>query len=151
MAFCPNCGTAASGQFCPNCGTNIAAEPAGSTATPLRANAPGLTNNIASALCYVVPLICGIVFLVLDPYKNDRKVRFDAFQSIFLAIAVIVVGYILEIVLPEISWNLYWPIHSLYRLACLLLWIYLAVKAFQNAKTVLPGIGPLAEKQAAGA
>ncbi len=148
MAFCPNCGTAASGQFCPNCGTNIEGAPAGSTAAPLRASAPGLTNNIASALCYVVPLICGIVFLVLDPYKNDRKVRFDAFQSIFLAIALMVIGYILEIVFLQISWNAYWPVHSLFRLASLLLWIYLAVKAFQNAKTLLPVIGPIAEKQA---
>ncbi|MGI8988206.1 MAG: hypothetical protein ACR2I2_01325 [Bryobacteraceae bacterium] len=148
MAFCPNCGTAAGGQFCPNCGTNIETATAGSAAAPLRASAPGLTNNIASALCYVVPLVCGIIFLVIDPYKNDRKVRFDAYQSIFLAIALMVIGYILELVLPEISWNLYWPIHSLYRLASLLLWIYLAVKAFQNAKTVLPGIGRPAEKQA---
>ena len=136
------------GQFCPKCGTNVSAGSPGTT--PVRASSSGLTNNIASALCYVIPLIGGIVFLVLEPHKNDRKVRFDAFQSIFLAILLMVIGYIIEVVLIQVSWGLFGTIHALYRLGSLLLWLFLAFKAFQNEKIVLPGIGPLAEKQAGG-
>lgn len=148
MAFCPSCGTAVNdGQFCPKCGTNVST---GSAGTPLRVSSSGLTNNIASALCYVIPLIGGIIFLVLEPYKNDRKVRFDAFQGIFLAILLMIVGYIIEVVLIQVSYGLFGMIHALYRLASLLLWIFLAFKAFQNEKIVLPVIGPLAEKQAGG-
>ena len=98
----------------------------------------------------MIPLIGGIVFLVLEPHKNDRKVRFDAFQSIFLAILLMVIGYIIEVVLIQVSWGLFGTIHALYRLGSLLLWLFLAFKAFQNEKIVLPGIGPLAEKQAGG-
>ena len=147
MAFCPSCGTAViDAQFCPKCGTDVSAGSAGTT--PLRVSGSGLTNNIASALCYLVPLIGGIVFLVLEPYKNDRKVRFDAFQGIFLAIFLMVVGYILEVVLVQVSYSLFGMVHGLYRLGSLLLWLFLAFKAFQNEKIVLPAIGPLAEKQA---
>ncbi len=146
MAFCPNCGAAAAGQFCPKCGANVSTAASGTS--PIQVNTSGLTNNIASALCYIVPLIGGIIFLVLEPYKKDRKIRFDAFQSIFLAIALLVLGYIIEVVMPQISWSLFGIVHSLYRLGSLLLWIFLAFKAFQNEKTVLPIVGPLADKQA---
>ncbi|MDQ6698832.1 MAG: hypothetical protein M3Z36_01445 [Acidobacteriota bacterium] len=147
MAFCPSCGTAVTdAQFCPKCGTNVSTGASGTT--PLRVSSSGLTNNVASALCYVVPLIGGIVFLVLEPYKNDRKVRFDAFQGIFLAILLMVIGYIIEVVLVQVSYGLFGMVHALYRLGSLLLWLFLAFKAFQNEKTVLPVIGPLAEKQA---
>ena len=56
-----------------------AAPPPGSVA-----QAPGLTDNMAAALCYVLGLLTGIVFLVVAPYNQNRLIRFHAFQSIFL-------------------------------------------------------------------
>jgi hypothetical protein len=46
------------------------------------AAAGGMTDNVASALCYVLGLITGILFLVLSPYNQNKTVRFHAFQSI---------------------------------------------------------------------
>lgn len=146
MAFCPNCGTAVDdGKFCPKCGTNVGTGSPGTT--PLRVSSPGLTNNVASALCYI-PLIGGIIFLVLEPYKNDRNIRFHAFQGIFLAIALMVIGYIIEVALVQVSYALFGTVHALFRLGSLLLWVFLGFKAFQNEKVLLPVIGPLALKQA---
>ena len=42
-------------------------------------------------LSYLVGWVTGLIFLVIEPYKNDKFVRFNAFQSIFLSIAVFAV------------------------------------------------------------
>ena len=113
-----------------------------------------MADNVASTLCYVVGLITGIIFLVLEPYSKNRAIRFHAFQSIFLNVAVIVVEIVMGIVfrmLLEIMGffgllaGLFFP---LFGLACLLLWLYLLYSTYQGKTIVLPVIGPLAQKQA---
>jgi hypothetical protein len=103
MPFCASCGTQAEGKFCPKCGAAIVAGGAapppsvpGASAAPV-ASAP-MAENVASTLCYVLGLITGIIFLVLEPYSKNRTVRFHAFQSIFLNVAVIVIEIIMVIV-----------------------------------------------------
>ena len=104
MAFCPNCGAQATGTFCPNCGTAIAGGSAGSAGgtdtRPLRPppSSSGLTNNVASMLCYFpffIGLICSIVFLVVAPYNQNKTVRFNAFQSLFLHFGLFVFWIVL--------------------------------------------------------
>ena len=153
MAFCANCGSQADGAFCPKCGAAInaaggaaAAAPAG--AAPVAAATPaGLTDNVASALCYVMGLITGILFLVLAPYNQNRKIRFHAFQSIFLHVAAIVV-WIAILFLAAISGGVLIFVSPLIWLGFFVLWIVMIIKAYQDQKLVLPIIGPLAEKQA---
>jgi uncharacterized membrane protein len=117
----------------------------------------GLQQNVAAALCYVLGVLTGIVFLVLEPYNKDRLIRFHAFQSIFLWVAVIVLGIGLSVLsmvigfIPMIGW-----IASILMLLLSMVlwfgvfgvWIYLMYKAYNNQRVVLPLIGPLAEKQA---
>src|SRR5215471_4446258 len=149
MAFCPNCGTEVAGQFCPKCGTNVGGAALGSSTS---VNAPGMATNLASALCYF-PLIA-IIFLLIDPYKNDRAVRFHAWQSIALAVVLLILRIALGIVLSlfmSVSYALGGMIAMvlmLFGLAELVLFIYLAVKAYNNQRIVLPVVGPFAEKQA---
>lgn len=109
-------------------------------------SAPGLSSNIASMLCYIVPVICPIVFLVVEPYKSDRKIRFDAFQSIFLWVAFIALRIACGI-LYGISYHLSF-LFSLLGLVEFAVSVLLAIKAYQGEKFVLPVIGPIAEKQA---
>ncbi len=97
-------------------------------------------------LCYIIPVVCPIIFLVVEPYKSDRRVRFDAFQSSFLWVAFIALRLAVAIV-TGISYSL-WVLHSLLVLAELVISVFLAIKAFQGEKFVLPVIGPIAEKQA---
>ena len=150
MAFCANCGAEVTGQFCPRCGTKVAAT------TPMGPPAPAassaMPSNLASALCYF-PLIA-IIFLLIAPYKNDRTVRFHAWQSIALAVALIVVRIALGIIASmfiSISYGfgaLMGLVLMLFALGELILFLFLAIKAYQNQRIVLPVIGPFAEKQA---
>ena len=159
MAFCASCGSPVEGRFCAKCGTPMgAAAPAGPAApAPVGyqpALAGGMSDNGASALCYVFGLITGILFLVIAPYSTNKAVRFHAFQSIFLNVAWIILWiglHIVGLVLLSITWALatVWGLLSmLFGLAFFVLWIFMIIKAFQGQKVVLPVIGALAEKQA---
>jgi uncharacterized membrane protein len=158
MAYCSNCGTQVEGQFCPKCGKSMAAAP-GATFTPLASTVstqPGLSINAASALCYLFGFVTGIVFLVLAPYNQDRRVRFHAFQSIFLNVAVIAIHVgitILSLMFHTISFALGMMMSSLHLLVSFgffLVWLYMMWKSYQGELVVLPIIGPLAERQTSG-
>lgn len=167
MAFCPNCGGQVTGTYCPNCGTSVsgagttsgtgpgATSTAGSAYTappPPMASAPGLTDNVASALCYLFGLITGVIFLVIAPYNQNKTVRFHAFQSIFGSIAVIVLSILLTIFLGIFAsvthLGLFWILLRLYDLLVFLVWLYLMYMAYTNRPVKLPVIGDLAQKQA---
>ena len=145
MAICTNCGAQVEGNFCPKCGSPRVD---GTVPPPQPSYQPasaGITENVASALCYLLGFITGIIFLVVDPYKNNRQIRFHAFQSIFLSIAWIVLWTVVSIVLP---WAIYFVVTPLISLAGLGLWLYLMWKTYQNQKVVLPVVGEMAQKQA---
>ena len=148
MPFCANCGAQVEGQFCGKCGSPTAAAGAGpqTAAAPTMANATNvMADNVAAALCYVLGLITGIIFLAIAPYNQNRAIRFHAFQSIFLhvaAIAAIIVG---NFVLGMMH---LWMLEPLIGLACFGLWIFMILKAWQGSKIVLPVVGQLAEQQA---
>ena len=102
---------------------------------------------MACALCYVLGLITGVLFLVLEPYSKNRKIRFHAFQSIFLHVALLVVWFAWMFI-SMASGGLLFFVSPLLGLAMFVLWIFVIVKAYQDQKLVLPIIGPLAEQQA---
>jgi uncharacterized membrane protein len=108
-----------------------------------------MQDNVAAALCYVLGFVTGIIMLVMEPYSRNRSIRFHAFQSIFLSVAVIAADIVLRIVLyPILPWSLFYPLSSLFGLACLAVWLYTIIWAYQAKTLVLPVIGPLAQKQA---
>lgn len=162
MPFCASCGSPVEGAFCPKCGAAVGG-PAPNAAPPAAGYQPGyapaatsggLSVNAASALCYVLGLITGILFLVIAPYSQDRTVRFHAFQSIFLNVAWIVLWIVLTII-SMIATSIFWALgavlgllHLLVSLGFLVLWVFMIIKAYQGSRVVLPVIGPLAEKQA---
>ena len=105
MSFCQSCGTALgdSGTVCAVC-TGSASAGGAVAAMPAPAST-GLQNNAVGALAYLGGLITGILFLVIDPYKTDRFVRFHSFQSIYFNVAWIglwivwmIVGLLLGVV-----------------------------------------------------
>jgi uncharacterized membrane protein len=123
-----------------------------SAPTPTPAASTGMSNNVAGLLCYVVGWITGLIFLLIEPYKNDKFVRFHAFQSIFFnvgLIAVYIVLFILGIILGMIHLGiLLIPLYLLLWVGIVVTWIVLMVKAYNNQTFKLPIIGDLAAKQA---
>ncbi len=123
--------------------------------TPTPATSAGMQNNVAGALAYLVGLITGIIFVVIEPYNKIRFVRFHAFQSIFFSVACIVISILLSI-LTMIMFSIGgWGMLSLLgwlfllvRLAMFLVWLFLMYKAYNNEEYKLPIIGDLAAKQA---
>jgi len=149
MPFCPSCGASVEGRFCAKCGTAVgAATPASAgPGAPPPASA-GLTDNMASALCYVLGLITGILFLVLAPYNQNKTIRFHAFQSIFLHVAMIAIYIVLGILVRMMLGFVGLMLFPLLGLVVFVLWIYLIISAYQGKQVVLPLIGPLAQQQA---
>ena len=162
MAFCASCGSQVEGRFCAKCGATVdgppvAGPPPGGYAAgnPPPAASAGMSDNVASLLCYLVGFITGILFLVIEPYNKNRVVRFHAFQSIFLNVAwfaifivLSIFGTILAVVHLYVLLPLLGLLHLLLWLAFLALWIYMMVTAYQGKQVELPVIGALARKQA---
>jgi len=113
-----------------------------------------MPENLVCTLAYAMGALSGVLFLVLEPYSKNRTVRFHAFQSIFVSIAVFLLWFALLIFtgvmafLPFVGIALGTALLGLFALAWLGLWIVLMMKAYQGERWKLPFIGDLAEKQA---
>jgi uncharacterized membrane protein len=134
MAVCPSCGDTLESATCARCASSEAPQPA----------PPTIDDNIASALCYLLLGVTGVLLLYLEPYNSNPRVRFHAFQAIFLNLAIIIFWVGISFVGKGIALL----ISPLFLLACLVLWLVLIWAAWQNQRLVLPVIGPMAEKQA---
>jgi uncharacterized membrane protein len=148
MPFCGTCGAPVEGRYCAKCGGAVAGVggPA-TTASGAPASSSGLTDNAASALCYVLTFITGILFLVLEPYNKNRTVRFHAFQAIFLGVGIIVFDVALSFIISVMH---LWALGFLFSLAGLgffVLWLYMIFSAYQGKMVVLPLIGQMAQQQ----
>jgi uncharacterized membrane protein len=170
MSFCQTCGASLpdGSPACTACGASqgVAAPSAvpgampGSMPGSMPVAAPaaagtGLTPNVAGALTYLAGLITGILFLVIDPFKSDRFVRFHAFQSIFFNVAWIafwiawtIVGLILSAISHGLFFIIQLPVNLLVMVGGFCLWAYLMYAAYQGKTFKLPVIGALAAKQA---
>ncbi len=112
----------------------------------------GLAPNVASLLCYVCTIITGIIFLVIE--KDNKEVKFHAWQAIFLGAAAIIVSIalnILGLILGNIAAFLALLISIigfLINIGIFVVWIIAMVKAYKEEHWLIPFIGPLAEQQA---
>jgi len=154
MAFCARCGAqlADGTSFCASCGTPAGAAASGPAAPAVAGTA--MASNVAGLLTYILGFITGIIFLVIEPYKNDKFVRFHAFQSIFFNVALVVfwIAYmiivsVLGFVTLGILAVLMGLVGLIITLAILAYWIFLMYKAYNHELYKIPFIGDLAAKQ----
>ena len=109
----------------------------------------GMQENVASALCYALGFITGILFLVLEPYNRNRTIKFHAWQSIFYSVAYVILNILIGFLWAATwAWGSMFMLWTLVRLGFFVLWIVLMYKAYNNQRFKLPVIGDLAEKQA---
>jgi uncharacterized membrane protein len=134
MAVCSKCGAVLDDGECRACAAMVTERP----------QSRAIDDNIASALCYLLLGVTGVLLLVLEPYRRNRRIRFHAFQAIFVNLVIIV----LWMGIALLGKSLALLISPLFLLACLILWLALIWTAWQNERIVLPLIGHMAEKQA---
>ena len=169
MANCEKCGAAIAedSAFCGACGARAvsvtAAPPAAAASSAVSsgtsmgtatASAPGLTMNMAAALSYALGAITGVLFLALEPYKNNRFVRFHAIQSIIFSVACVAVAIVWSIIVGIlVSIAGFWvltvdlPLHWLFGLGIFVLWLFLMFQAYSEREYRIPWIGDIAAKQ----
>jgi uncharacterized membrane protein len=171
VAFCASCGAAVTEgtAFCAGCGKPVGVSNAVAVAQTVTASSQaaavqpavvnaqpsstGLTSNVAAALAYILGFITGIIFLVLEPYKHDRFVRFHAMQSILYSAAGIVFRIGWSILVSALMGVTVWagvvlvPLGLIISLGLFAFWLYLMYQAYNNHEFRIPFIGAIAAKQ----
>jgi len=146
LPFCTSCGTNVDpgASFCYHCGT---AQPRPSA--QFTDFLDGLSDRTASILCYipVFGVIPAIVFLASQKYRGNPRVRFDAFQSLYLFLAWLIVSSAIPVFFFHWpGWGVDHPLVSILKVAMFVCWIYLLVKAAHDEQIRLPVIGDLAAR-----
>lgn len=110
----------------------------------------GLQPNLAAALSYLLGVITGIIFFVIE--KENKYVRFHAMQSILFGAAWIILVIVLQVLsialafVPYVGWIFSLLIWVVVGLGGFILWLLLMYKAYQGEKFKLPVLGDIAEK-----
>jgi uncharacterized membrane protein len=114
------------------------------------APAAGLTDNMASAIAYLLGPITGIFFLAVEPYNRNARIRFHAWQSIAVSVAWFIFWVAASIIAGALTVFAVFllPIFFLLPLAGLALWLFLMWKAYQGEIFKIPLLGEFAAKQA---
>jgi uncharacterized membrane protein len=143
MAFCGKCGgeVAAGAAFCPKCGE---AQGGGAVVPTAQSAQPGLSENVAAFLCYLLGWLTGIIFFLID---KRPFVRFHAAQSIVVFGGLHILNIVVGIFFFRVgfmmmggygAFGLGSALYGLISLAAFILWILLMVKAYQHEKFEVP-------------
>lgn len=98
----------------------------------------GLEENIEGLLCYLVGVITGIIFLVLE--KESDFVKFHAMQSIVTFLSLFILSMVVAVI-PFVGVL----ISLLVNLISLAFWILGMYKAYQGEKYKFPIFGDISE------
>jgi uncharacterized membrane protein len=130
--------------YCAKCGTRQAA------ARPVTDFAVSFSPRTASILCYLpwMGWVVAIVVLASNTFRNDRTVRFHAFQGLYLFVAWLIVQWVFK----PMSFFMpgpHVPIAMVMQFALLALSLFMMVKASEGRVYSLPVLGELAERSLA--
>ena len=150
MANCKACGEPLpnEAEFCNKCGQRQGLTPLRTTDSGGAANdatQPGMAENVAGLLCYLVGWITGLIFLLID---KRPFVRFHAAQSLvtFGGLQIVQIlcgvlfgaGLIVGGVMGGMGLMLRLLVMWTVGLAALILWIVCMIKAYQHEKFRVP-------------
>ncbi|MGQ0540374.1 MAG: DUF4870 domain-containing protein [Blastocatellia bacterium] len=115
-------------------------------------SALGLDGNVTALIGYIIWIVALILIFI---EKDNKFVRFHAFQSVLFGVTFIVIFVALAIVTGVLAF-VSGTLATLFSLLYILVWlaalggiILLCVKSFQGQMFKLPVIGDLAEKWSA--
>ncbi len=110
----------------------------------------GISPRTASLLCYIPILgwIVSIVVLASARFRSDSRVRFHAFQGLYLFVAWLLVDWVIS---PMFGLAFLGPpFHNVFpglmKAVIFGAWIFMIIKTAQDETYKLPILGDLAEK-----
>ena len=148
MPYCCQCGQSVGGRdaFCGSCGARQPAAPS----TPAVDYMHGISPRTASLLCYIPILgwIVSIVVLASARFRSDTRVRFHAFQGLYLFVTWLLVDWVVSPMfgLPFAGTPFHHVFPGLMKAVIFGAWIFMIVKTAQDETYKLPILGELAEK-----
>jgi uncharacterized membrane protein len=113
-----------------------------------------VSPRTASILCYIPGLgwIPAILVLASQRFRQEKTVRFHAFQGIYLFVAWLVVDWVIG---PS-GWALLrhqpgmpWFVGAVLKMVIFFGWILMLIKTSQGEQYKLPLLGELAERSVA--
>jgi uncharacterized membrane protein len=147
MPYCSSCGNqvAETDIFCAKCGRRqpMTLKPKGVFAT--------VSPRTASMLCYVPVLgwIPAIVVLASEKFRDNRVVRFHAFQGLYLFVAWLIVDQVIRPVFHFMPGPHFLGVSTILKLLLFLAWGWMLIKTSHEEQYSLPIIGELAERSVA--
>ena len=148
MPYCCQCGKSV-GNHDAYCGVCGARQPA-AAAAPAMDYMQGISPRTASLLCYIPILgwIVSIVVLASARFRSDGRVRFHAFQGLYLFVAWLLVDWVLSPMFGFAFWGP--PFHQFFpglmKVIIFGAWIFMIIKTGHDETYKLPILGELAEK-----
>lgn len=113
--------------------------------------AAGINPRTASILCYMpwVGWIAAIVVLASNKFRDNRVVRFHAFQGLYLFVAWLIVQWVVKPLFWFPGAGPHFSIGLILQFALLGLSVFMMVKAGEEQPYALPILGELAERSLA--
>ena len=146
MPYCSQCGNqvSATDAFCGKCGARQPVTPTATRSEPFA----GMTPRTAAILCYIpwIGWIASIVVLAAEKFRNDRTVRFHAFQGLYLFVVWLIEDWVLRPIFHTAHGV---PLDNIVKAALIGVSIFMIVKASREEPYSLPIIGELAERSVA--
>ena len=101
----------------------------------------GLDANLAAALSYFLGFVTGIGFLLVE--KENKFVRFHAWQSTLVFIGIVAIDILLQIIPILGAFVVIFVVSPVSAI----LWLVLMYKAYQGEDFKLPLVGPMAAER----
>jgi len=149
MPFCTHCGSqvTAADLFCASCGTRQPSH--GRASSEFLSN---ISPRTASILCYipVVGWIACIVVLAAQRFRDQRSVRFHAFQGLYLFVAWLILDWgLMPFFFFDTKSYIRFGFTGIMKAVIFGAWIFMLIKTSQNDDYHLPIFGELADRSLA--
>ena len=156
MPYCVQCGqtVGSSDKFCAKCGAQQsgASSESASAANRVHDFWSNISHRHAALLCYIpwVGWIAAIAVLANDRFRTESRLRFHAFQGLYLFAAWLMVEWVVAPMLAVPSstagFAFYRGISQLLHLVILGAWIFMLIKVSHDQDYRLPVLGELADR-----
>ena len=149
MPYCVQCGQkiGAQDKFCAKCGT----AQKGSRGAPPPHFMDSISHRNMILLCYIpwVGWLAAIAVLGSPRFRADNRVRFHAFQGLYLFVAWLLVEWVLSPMFGFGRGPGFHVVPQLLHLVVFIAWVFMIVKVSHDEDYHLPIIGELAARSAA--